>query len=55
MPWHMKLMKDVGILDVTQADFWLKATPVPGAPPVGPAPPGRGLQDVIPPEIILGQ
>ena len=50
---RLKLLKDVGILDITQDDFWLKATSVPGA--AGPGPPAGGLQDVIPPEQILGQ
>lgn len=52
---RLKLMKDVGSLDTTQEEFWLKEFPVPGAGPVPPPPPGQGLDAVIPPDDILGQ
>ena len=52
---RLKLLKDVGILDITQADFWLKETSVPGAGPARPVVPVGETQDVVPPEQILGQ
>lgn len=52
---RLKLLKDVGILDITQADFWLKETLVPGAGSTRPVVPVGETQDVIPPEQILGQ
>ncbi len=52
---RLKLLKDVGILDITQADFWLKETSVPGAGSARPVIPVGETQDVVPPEQILGQ
>jgi len=52
---RLKLLKDMGILDTSQEEFWLKEFPVPGAEPVQPVPPGGELEAVIPPDDILGQ
>ena len=52
---RLKLLKDVGILDTTQDDFWLKEFPMPGTVLVPQVPPGGALEDIIPPEQILGQ
>jgi len=52
---RLKLLKDIGILDTSQDEFWLKEFTVPGAEPVPPVPPGEELQEVIPPDDILGE
>ncbi|SVE39917.1 uncharacterized protein METZ01_LOCUS492771, partial [marine metagenome] len=52
---RLKLLKDMGILDTSQDEFWLKEFTVPGAEPVPPPPPGEELEEVIPPDDILGQ
>ena len=52
---RLKLLKDMGILDTSQDEFWLKEFTVPGAEPVPPVPPGEELQEVIPPDEILGE
>ena len=51
---RLKLLQDMGILDTSQDEFWLKEFTVPGAEPVLPVPPGEELQEVIPPDDILG-
>ena len=52
---RLKLLKDVGILDVSQAEFWFKETAVPGMRAGGAAAADEALPDVVPPEQILGQ
>ena len=52
---RLKLLKDMGILDTSQDEFWLKEFTVPGAELVPPALPGEELQEVIPPDDILGE
>ena len=52
---RLKLLKDVGILNVSQAEFWFKETPVPGVRAGGAVAPDEALPDVVPPEQILGQ
>ena len=52
---RLKLLKDLGILDTSQNEFWLKEIPVLGAIQVPPVPPGGGLDDVVTPDDILGQ
>ncbi|MFP6899458.1 MAG: TolC family protein [Opitutales bacterium] len=52
---RLKILKDMGILDTSQDEFWLKEFQVPGAEPVLPAPPGGAPEDVIPPDDILGE
>ena len=49
---RLKLRKDVGILDTTQEEFWLKTDAMSGGQP-GPAPDQQD-QEVIPPNQILG-
>ena len=52
---RLKILKDMGILDTSQDNFWLKEFQVPGAVPVPPVPPGGAPEDVIPPDEILGE
>lgn len=52
---RLKLLKDLGILNTSQDEFWLKEIPVLGAIQVPPVPPGGGLDDVVTPDDILGQ
>ncbi len=52
---RLKLLKDLGILDTSQNEFWLKEIPVLGAIQVPPVPPGGGLDAVVTPDDILGQ
>jgi len=49
---HLKLLKDGGILDTTQDEFWLKEFNLPGGEPAAPDQP---LDVVVPPEQILGK
>ena len=49
---HLKLLKDGGILDTTQEEFWLKEFNLPGGEPAAPDQP---LDAVVPPEQILGK
>jgi hypothetical protein len=49
---YLKLLKDGGILDTTQDEFWLKEFNLPG---VEPAAPDQPLDAVVPPEQILGK
>ena len=49
---HLKLLKDGGILDTTQDEFWLKEFNLPGGEP---AVPDQPLDAVVPPEQILGK
>jgi outer membrane protein TolC len=52
---RLKLLKDMGILDTSQDEFWLKEFAVPGAEPIPPVPPGEELEEVISPDDILGE
>ena len=50
---RLKLLKDVGSLDITQETFWLKTDPASAALLGGNAP--GASEDVVPPNIILGE
>jgi len=49
----LKLLKDVGIIDMSQEKFWLKDQAIPGVPQLAPPPDGMN-QGVLPPDQILG-
>jgi outer membrane protein TolC len=50
---RLKLLKDVGIIDMSQEKFWLKDQAIPGVPQLAPPPDGMN-QGVLPPDQILG-
>ena len=51
---RLKLLKDVGIIDMSQEKFWLKDQAIPGVPQLAPPPDGMN-QGVLPPDHILGK
>jgi len=52
---RLKLLIDIGMLDVNQDKFWLKPARLPGAAPVAPANPAAAESDVLPPEKVFGK
>ena len=52
---RLELLKDMGILNITHDDFWLKNIGVPELQQPQAGQPPQPLEDVLPPEQILGQ
>ncbi len=50
---RLKLLKDVGILDTSVKEFWLRDQPVPGVKVVPPNPAGDDSQKLVSPDEIL--
>ena len=52
---RLKLLKDIGTLNTTQDEFWLKNIGIPELQQPQPGQLPQPLEEVIPPEQILGQ
>ena len=52
---RLKLLKDIGTLNTTQDEFWLKNVGVPELQQPQPGELPQPLEEVVPPEQILGQ